>query len=248
MLRNELIAWINQVLEVDNFQDYAPNGLQVEGREMVQKIVCAVTASRAAIDYAIGQKADMLLVHHGMFWKNEMPCIVGWKKERISRLLAHQINLLAYHLPLDAHPKWGNNAMLAERLAWKLEGTAEQGLLNIGRTEKKQSLFEFANHIEQVLQRKPLVIGDWDKTIENIAWCSGGAQGFFPAVCMDSKIDAYITGEASEAQYHYAHETGTAFIAAGHHATEKFGVQALSRAICDEFGVQSVFFDEENPI
>ena len=248
MLRNELIAWINQALEIDNFQDYAPNGLQVEGRDNVQKIVCAVTASRAAIDYAIEQQADMLLVHHGMFWKNEMPCIVGWKKERISRLLAHQINLVAYHLPLDAHHEWGNNAMLAKRLAWKLESTSEQGLLNIGSTEKKQSLLELAAHIERVLQRKPLVIGDLDKTIENIAWCSGGAQGFFPAVCMDSKIDAYITGEASEAQYHYARETNTAFSAAGHHATEKFGVQALSAAISEEFMLQSIFFDENNPI
>ncbi len=246
--RDDLLTWLDTQLAVADYQDYVPNGLQVEGRTQVRKILCAVTASRAAIDAAVTAGADMLLVHHGMFWKSEPVSIVGWKKERIRLLLVHDINLAAYHLPLDAHPEWGNNAQLAQRLHWQCEyTTGEQGLLCLGRTPQTQSLAQLAQDLETLLQRKPLVIGQPEQMIERIAWCSGGAQGFFQAA-YDAGAQVFVTGEASEAQYHLAQETGMAFIAAGHHATERYGVQALVQAIAAEFPVESIFFDEANPI
>ncbi|MBR7001384.1 MAG: Nif3-like dinuclear metal center hexameric protein [Neisseriaceae bacterium] len=248
MLRNELIAYIDTLLNTQQFKDYAPNGLQVEGGMEVNKILCAVTASRAAIEKAIEIQADTLLVHHGMFWKNEPPCIVGWKKQRIFKLLHNNINLLAYHLPLDAQPEIGNNAQLAQKLGFSVETFCEeQGLLAICFSEKNQTLENLCQTIAKELNRTPLVIGNPNKIIQKLAICTGGGQGFFQAAC-NLDADAFITGEASEAQFHLARETETAFIATGHHATERYGIQALAQKISQTFAVECVFFDEDNPI
>ena len=249
VLRNDIINWCNQQLAIAQFKDYAPNGLQVEGAAQVSKIVCAVTASRAAIEFAAAEGAQMLLVHHGLFWKSEPVGIVGWKRQRIAALLVHDINLVGYHLPLDVHPQWGNNAQLAARLGWQVEAqTGEQNLLMLGRLPEAVSLARLQADIGAVLGAVPLLISDKpDRMAHKIAWCTGGAQGFFQAA-IDLGVDAFITGEVSEAQYHLAHETGVAFLAAGHHASERYGVQALAAAIKAQFGLPVVFFDEANPV
>lgn len=245
--RRTILDWCDETLQTDLFKDYAPNGLQIEGRSEIRKIVTAVTASRAACDYAVKQQADMLLVHHGMFWKSEPATITGWKKDRIATLLKHEINMAGYHLPLDAHPELGNNARLAKLMDWTTERRfGEQNLLNAGRLNTPKTLGELSAKLHQKLSRKPVAIGDETRIIENIVWCTGGAQGFFQTA-IDEGADAYITGEISEAQFHLANETGTAFISAGHHATERYGIQALGEAIAATFGIETVFFDEQNP-
>ncbi|OSI36325.1 Nif3-like dinuclear metal center hexameric protein [Neisseria dumasiana] len=245
--RRTILDWCDETLQTDLFKDYTPNGLQIEGRSEIRKIVTAVTASRAACDYAVKQQADMLLVHHGMFWKSEPATITGWKKDRIATLLKHEINMAGYHLPLDAHPELGNNARLAKLMDWTTERRfGEQNLLNAGRLNTPKTLGELSAKLHQKLGRKPVAIGDETRIIENIVWCTGGAQGFFQTA-IDEGADAYITGEISEAQFHLANETGTAFISAGHHATERYGIQALGEAIAATFGIETVFFDEQNP-
>ena len=246
--RQTLLDWCDATLETARFKDYAPNGLQVEGRTGIRRILTAVTASRAAIDHAVVTGADMLLVHHGMFWKSEPATITGWKKQRIAALLAHDINLAGYHLPLDAHPELGNNAQLAKRCGWLPEYRfGDQDLLAAGRNGKRgQTLTGLADDIAAALGRRPTVAGDPERVLDKLVWCSGGAQGYFQAA-IDHGADAYITGEISEAQYHLANETGTVFISAGHHATERYGIQALGSAIADTFGIEVSFFDEANP-
>lgn len=245
--RQEILAWCDRTLQTAAFKDYAPNGLQVEGSSRVGRILTSVTASLAAVRRAAEQGADMLLVHHGMFWKSEPVTLTGWKKERIAALLAHNINLVGYHLPLDAHPELGNNARLAAKLGLIGEYTCgEQNLLHIGRLQQPATLAEFAAEIERKLQRKPVVIGNPGQTLNRAAWCTGGAQGFFQTA-IDSGAEVYITGEISEAQYHLANETGAAFISAGHHATERYGVRALGEALAAAFDVEVEHFDEENP-
>lgn len=246
--RAQILQWCDETLQTAQFKDYAPNGLQVEGAEEIRTVVTAVTASRAAIDFAAACNAQMLLVHHGMFWKSEPPVITGWKKQRIAALLAHNINLAGYHLPLDAHPVLGNNAQLAQRLGWTQTATfGEQNLLNIGTLpEDTRTLDALCARIEQTLGRKPVAVGDPKSSLHTVAWCTGGAQGYFQQAA-DAGADVYITGEISEAQYHLARETGTAFISAGHHATERYGVQALGNALAAEFGLAVRFFDEDNP-
>ncbi|EPH9012252.1 Nif3-like dinuclear metal center hexameric protein [Neisseria gonorrhoeae] len=247
VLRRDFLAWCDETLQTASFKDYAPNGLQVEGREYIGKIVTSVTASRAAIDFAVEQKADLLLVHHGMFWKNELPTVTGWKKERIAALLRHDINMAGYHLPLDVHPILGNNAQLADRLGFATEKRfGEQNLLNSGSLKQAKTLGALAAHIETVLQRKPVSIGNPEREIRRVAWCTGGAQGFFQTA-IDEGVDLYLTGEISEAQYHLANETGTAFISAGHHATERYGVRALAESAAEVFGLEVCHFDENNP-
>lgn len=247
VLRRDFLAWCDETLQTASFKDYAPNGLQVEGREYIGKIVTSVTASRAAIDFAVEQKADLLLVHHGMFWKNELPTVTGWKKERIAALLRHDINMAGYHLPLDVHPILGNNAQLADRLGFATEKRfGEQNLLNSGSLKQAKTLGALAAHIETVLRRKPVVIGKPEREIRRVAWCTGGAQGFFQTA-IDEGVDLYLTGEISEAQYHLANETGTAFISAGHHATERYGVRALAESVAEVFGLEVCHFDENNP-
>ena len=245
--RSQILDWCGETLQVSLFKDYAPNGLQVEGRESVGKIVTSVTASKAAIDFAVQQQADMLLVHHGMFWKSEPQTITGWKKERIATLLANGINMAAYHLPLDAHPQLGNNAQLAALFGWETDKRfGEQNLLNIGRLKEPATLPQLLAQLEQTLGRAPVAAGNPQRLLKTVAWCTGGAQGFFQTA-IDAGADVYVTGEISEAQYHLANETGTVFISAGHHATERYGVRALGDEIAAVFGVEVIHFDENNP-
>ena len=245
--RQEVLDWCSETLQPSMFQDYAPNGLQVEGKENIHTIVTAVTASLAAIEYAVSKNADMLLVHHGYFWRSEPITITGWKKLRIATLLQHQINMVGYHLPLDAHSTLGNNAQLAQLLGWKLESLAgEQNLLNIGRLNQPCTLDQLADDLTTKLQHKPIAIGASDKLLRRIAWCTGGAQNFFQ-VAIEAGVDVFVTGEISESQYHMAQESGVAFISAGHHATERYGVQALGAALAKRFNMDIYFFDEKNP-
>ena len=245
--RQEVLDWCSETLQPSMFQDYAPNGLQVEGKENIHTIVTAVTASLAAIEYAVSKNADMLLVHHGYFWRSEPITITGWKKLRIATLLQHQINMVGYHLPLDAHSTLGNNAQLAQLLGWKLESLAgEQNLLNIGRLNQPCTLAQLADDLTTKLQHKPIIIGDSNKLLHRIAWCTGGAQNFFQ-VAIEAGVDVFVTGEISESQYHMAQESGVAFISAGHHATERYGVQALGAALAKRFNMDIYFFDEKNP-
>lgn len=246
--RQDLLQWCDAQLQTHTFRDYAPNGLQVEGTKQIRKIITAVTASRAAIEHAAEQGADTLLVHHGMFWKSEPVTLTGWKRERIAILLKNNINLIGYHLPLDAHPEWGNNAQLAKMFNWQPEKQfGEQNLLNIGTLPENQNTLEkLLICLEKTLGRKPVYVGELSGSLKKIAWCSGGAQGFFQDA-IDAGADVYITGEISEPQFHLANETGVAFVSAGHHATERGGVQALGAAIQAHFGVEVAFFDEANP-
>jgi dinuclear metal center YbgI/SA1388 family protein len=248
MQRDELARYLDQLLDAPRFRDYCPNGLQVEGRTEVKRIVSGVTASQALVEAAIAAGADALLVHHGYFWKGEDGRITGTRRRRIGLLLQHDISLFAYHLPLDAHAELGNNAQLAALLGLTAEGRAgDQDILVHGRIAAPQPLAGFAAHVEARLARAPTVIGDPARRIERLAWCTGGAQGHFEeAIALG--VDAFITGEISEPQVHLARETGVAFIAAGHHATERFGVQAVGGHLAARFGLEHSFIDVPNPV
>ncbi len=248
MKRDELVRYLNALLEIERFKDYSPNGLQVEGRSDVRRIVAGVTASQALIDAAIEREADALLVHHGWFWRGEDARITGFRKARMQSLLRHDINLMAYHLPLDAHSELGNNAQLAHHLGWQTEGRfGEQDLGWVGKIDKPQTLATLTQTITKVLQREPLVIAGDNRLVQKIAWCSGGGQCYFEQA-LSLGVDAYLSGEISEHTVHLARESGVSFIAAGHHATERFGVQALSRHLRQEFGLECDFVDIDNPI
>lgn len=248
MNRDELDAYLNRFLEVPKFQDYCPNGLQVEGRAEVRKIVSGVTASLALLEAAVAADADALLVHHGYFWKSEDARLVGPKRRRIALLLEHNLNLFAFHLPLDAHPAVGNNAELARRLGFEVEGWfGEQNTAAFGRLQQPATLADLAFEVGARLAREPLVIGDAARPVTRIAWCTGAAQGYLEeAVALG--VDAYLSGEASEQTVHLARESGVAFIAAGHHATERYGVQALGRHLAERFGLEHQFIDIPNPV
>ncbi|MFZ2541373.1 MAG: Nif3-like dinuclear metal center hexameric protein [Gallionella sp.] len=248
MLLDELRDYNASLLQTGLFKDYCPNGLQVEGRAEVRRIATGVTASQQVLDEAIAWGADAILVHHGYFWRNEDATIVGIKKRRIAQLLRNDVSLLAYHLPLDAHAELGNNAQLGKLLGLVEQGRfGEQNIAWLGAVETPQSLKQFALQLGHDLQRTPQVIGDGDKRISKVAWCSGGAQGYFEAAIAQG-VDAYITGEISEQSFHLANETGVAYIAAGHHATERFGIQALGEHLATRFGLAHQFFDQANPI
>lgn len=245
--RQEIMAWCDDFLQVSAFKDYAPNGLQVEGRDTVKKVVGSVTASLAAIKFAAEQNADLLLVHHGLFWKSEPVPIVGWKHRRIAALIRHNINMAGYHLPLDAHPEVGNNARLAALMGWQTDGqTGEQNLMMFGRPAQPQSGEQLVAGLADKLEQAVVHAGDWSKPIKKLAWCTGGAQGFFQEA-IELGADAFVTGEISEAQYHLANETGALFVSAGHHATERYGIQALGARLQQHFDVDFCFFDEQNP-
>lgn len=248
MHRIELIGILDDALEPHRYKDYAPNGLQVEGKAEITKVLFGVTASEALIDVAIAKQADAIIVHHGYFWKNEDSRILGIKRRRLAKLLAHDINLIAYHLPLDAHPQLGNNVQLAEECGWIVDGcTGENNLLWYGHPSATVSLADFANTIEQRLQRAPLVLGKTDRAIHRIAWCTGGADSFFPQA-IELGVDLFITGEASEPCAHLAAESDVAFIAAGHHATERGGVRAMAAWLDRHEELDCEFVDLWNPI
>jgi dinuclear metal center YbgI/SA1388 family protein len=254
--RDELLTYVAELLNVAAFTDYAPNGLQVAGRAELKKIVTGVTACQALVDAAVERGADALLVHHGYFWKGEDPCVVGMKQRRLKALLAADINLLAYHLPLDAHPELGNNAQLAKMLGLKLEGTFGSGsgpeIGQFGRLEQAQNAEAFAAQITQQLGREPLHIGPLDMAggegeINTIAWCSGAAQSYIEMAAALG-VDAFLSGEISEPTVHIAREYGMHFFSAGHHATERGGVQALGAHLAERFGLDVEFVDIENPV
>ncbi len=248
MLLRELCDFCDEYLKVDDFNDYCPNGLQVEANPRVEHIVCGVTASQALIDAAIEQGADTLIVHHGYFWKGESQAITGYKARRITSLIRNDINLLAYHLPLDAHPEVGNNAQLARVMDWQLSRVSgEQDLLFEGRLPQPQSLAELTEQLDVRLDTRALAIAGGDHAIERIAWCTGAAQSFIEAAAACG-VDAFVSGEISEPSFHLARELGIHYIAAGHHATERFGVQALAAEIANRFAVWQQFIDIANPV
>ncbi len=243
----QLEQYLNELLRVDRYKDYAPNGLQVEGRAEVKKVICGVTASQELINDAINKKADAILVHHGYFWKGEQPVITGIKQRRIHALLTHGINLYGYHLPLDGHEVLGNNAQLAK--LWGIERAqpiAPFELIWTGRLPTV-SVDNFKELLKTTLDREPLVIKAGDKPISKVAWCSGGAQGFLEQAA-SLGVDAYVSGEASEKTYHEAKEYGVHYFGAGHHATERGGIQALSSYLCEHQGLDCEFIDLYNPI
>ena len=243
----ELVSRLDTLLEPWKFKDYCPNGLQVEGARRIERIVCGVTASQALLDEAVRLDADAVLVHHGYFWKGEPAAVTGIKRQRLATLLANNLHLLAYHLPLDAHPQFGNNAGLAQALGLQMQGTAgEQGLLAWGVPENSCNVGELALRTSGALERLPLVIGSLERPVRRVAWCTGGGQGMF-ADAVDLSVDAFITGEASEYCCHLARESGVAFLAAGHHATERGGIRALSEWLTENTDLDVTFIDIPNP-
>ena len=250
-----LATWLDGTLQTARFKDYCPNGLQVEGKAQVGHIVTGVTASEALLRAAVERQADAVLVHHGWFWKNEDPRVRGPRRARLALALAYNLNLYAYHLPLDAHPQWGNNVQLARVLGFNPDMRAEgvpltcdaAGLVWQGTAADIDTLGQLTQRVHERLGRQPLVIGDASRPVRRIAWCTGAAQGML-ADAIDAGADAYITGEISEPTVHLARETGVSFISAGHHATERYGVQALGAAIARQFGLRVEFIDIDNPV
>jgi dinuclear metal center YbgI/SA1388 family protein len=245
---NDLNNYLNQLLQPERFSDYCPNGLQVEGKREINKIVTGVTASLALLEAALQANADAVLVHHGYFWRGEDLQITGIKKRRIQFLLQHEINLFAYHLPLDMHPELGNNVMLAKQLGLSVMGwTGEKNMLALAELNPLQTLKEFAALVEAKLKRAPQVIGDLNKPIKHIALCTGAAQGYIEQALV-AGADVYISGEISEQTVHVARESGMSYISAGHHATERYGIQALGEHLAQKFGLAHEFIDIDNPI
>jgi len=246
----ELVKTANQWLMPKPIQDYCPNGLQVEGRERVHKLVTGVTASQALLDAAIAAGADAILVHHGYFWKNEPAQVVGLKKKRLQTLLKHDVSLLAYHLPLDLHDELGNNVRLGQHLEFNIKeppaGT-ETGLLRVGELSQPMTPQELAAHIGRCLGRMPQHIEGGPDRIQTIAWCTGAAQGYIDQA-LELGVDAYLSGEISEPTVHTAREGGIHYFAAGHHATERYGVQALGQRLAETFGLEHQFIDIDNPV
>ncbi|MDY0743025.1 Nif3-like dinuclear metal center hexameric protein [Paucibacter sp. R3-3] len=243
----QLVRHLDTLLEAHRFKDYGPNGLQVEGRGEIRHIVCGVTASLALIDAAIVAGADAILVHHGLFWRGQDGRVTGWMKQRLAKLLLHEINLIAYHLPLDAHPELGNNAQLGRRFGWRADGRfGDQDLGFTGPLAEPQTLASLTSQMSGVLGRDVVAVPGDGRPLRRVAWCTGGAQGFFEAA-IATGADVYVTGEISEPQAHYAAETGVAFIAAGHHATERYGVQAVAAQAAEALGLTQQFIDIPNP-
>ena len=247
---NTIVDYLDGYLEVAKFSDYCPNGLQVEGKPEVQKIISGVTASQALIDAAISESADAILVHHGYFWRGEVAAITGTRRRRIKALLDHDISLLAYHLPLDAHPEIGNNASLAHQLGLQIDGVVDSGpakhILFYGHTEQPYSVDSFEELLAQRLQRNPVVVRGSGEPLQRIAWCTGGAQGYIEEAAKLG-VDAYLSGEISEQTTHAARENELHYFAAGHHATERYGAPALGEHLSQRYGVQHMFIEIDNP-
>jgi dinuclear metal center YbgI/SA1388 family protein len=248
--RTELLQAFDSLLQPERFRDYGPNGLQVEGRAGVRKLVSGVTASRALIEAAVEAGADALFVHHGLFWRGQDGRVTGWMKERLRLLLAHDINLYAYHLPLDAHPELGNNAQLGARLGLQAQGRfGEQELGWLGAPAGDAAYADgaaLAQLVERALGRPVILVDGARRPIRKIAWCTGGAQGYFEAA-IAAGADAYLTGEISEPQAHYARECGVAYLACGHHATERYGAPAVAAHVAVQLGLVHEFIEIDNP-
>ena len=180
MERAELQRYLDNLLEVGRFRDYSPNGLQVEGRAEIRRIVCGVTASQALLDAALARDADAVLVHHGYFWRGEDACVTGLRRKRLGTLLGSDINLFAYHLPLDAHPELGNNAQLGRLMGWTPEGRfGEQDIGWIGQLAQPTRAELLVRQLAARLGREPLLLGEPARVVKRIAWCTGGAQSYF---------------------------------------------------------------------
>ena len=249
VLRDDLANFLANELDINRFRDYCPNGLQVEGRERVDLIVTGVTASLALLEAARDAGADAVIVHHGYFWRGEDARVIGTKQRRLKLLMMNDMNLFAYHLPLDAHPELGNNAQLGKRLGLIADSRfAEQDLGWIGRADAAmRTVADLAAAVERILGRAPLVIGDTSKPLSRVAWCTGAAQNAF-GDAIAAGADVYLSGEISEQTVHLAHESGAVYLACGHHATERYGVQALGEYLANTFGVRHQFIDIPNPV
>jgi dinuclear metal center YbgI/SA1388 family protein len=245
--RDELAKYLALTLDINRFRDFCPNGLQVEGRPDIKTLVTGVTASLALIEAALDVDADAILVHHGYFWRNEDQRIVGAKQRRLKMLMKHDVNLFAYHLPLDMHPELGNNAQLAKLLGLTAESRfGEDDLGWMGAAAGLDTLKDLASRIEQRLGRKPLLIGDPLRPVGRIGWCTGAAQNFL-ADAVAAGANTYISGEISEPTVHIARENGVAYLSCGHHATERYGVQSLGQHVSERFGIAHHFIDIDNP-
>jgi dinuclear metal center YbgI/SA1388 family protein len=245
--RDELTDYLNEYLSVPAFSDYCPNGLQVEGKTDIRRLVTGVTASQRLIDEAIDRQADAILVHHGYFWKGEAAALTGIKRNRLAALLANNINLYAYHLPLDAHPDVGNNAQLARLMGWNVTGQIDNSLVMLGEVEGDQTGASLRQQLTEALEFDVLHIGESEDPIESIAWCTGAAQGFLQQA-IDAGVDAFVSGEISEPTVHLARESGVHYFAAGHHATERGGPAALGLHLAQRFGVSVEFIDLPIPV
>lgn len=248
MKLQELIDYTGQILQVERFRDYCPNGLQVQGRPEIGKIVSGVTASMQLLEAAHQAGADAILVHHGYFWRNEEPAVVGMKRQRLKYLLQHDLNLLAYHLPLDAHPEFGNNVQLGRLLGFEVQRwIGEPAIVACSELDTPTALADLAALVSDRLHRAPLVIGDADRRLKHVAWCTGAAQSYME-LAISQGVDVFISGEISEQTVHLARESGVAYIAAGHHATERYGVQALGHHLAERFSIEHIFIDIDNPV
>jgi dinuclear metal center YbgI/SA1388 family protein len=245
--RDELQSHLALLLAVERFRDYGPNGLQVEGRPQVHRLITGVTASLALIEAAAREQADAILVHHGLFWRGHDGRLTGWLRARLAPLLAHGINLFAYHLPLDAHADLGNNAQFGARLGLRADGRfGDQDLGFAADAGGLDSTAALQAAVQRVCRRVPVVVPGDGRVLRRIGWCTGGAQGTFEAA-IAAGVDAYLTGEISEPQAHIARETGVAFVACGHHATERFGAPAVGAHLAERFGLEHRFIEIDNP-
>ena len=248
--RDSVVSYINRTLDIAAFEDYCPNGLQVAGRQEIRHIVSGVTASQRFLDAAIDAGADAVLVHHGYFWRGESQVLTGMKLARIKRLLEADLSLMAYHLPLDVHPELGNNAQLAKVLSLivdeRVSAGGTPGLFFVGHLAEPVSCAQFSAKVSAALGRTATVVGHHNRPVKRVGWCTGGAQRFI-GQAIDLGLDAYISGEISEQTAHEARESGVLFVAAGHHATERYGVQALGAQISSNLQVTHQFIDVDNP-
>lgn len=249
--RDHLVDYLSDYLSCRLFQDYVPNGLQIEGRKKITQICTAVTASDSVVAHACVLQADALIVHHGYFWRGESLVISGMKRQRIGRIMASNMNLFAYHLPLDCHPDLGNNACLAELLGVNSVQMHSAGqtsnLLWTGYLPEASQASELSALIERKLKRKPLCLSTHDRPIHRLAWCSGAAQDFIEQA-HQLGADAYLSGEISERTYYQAQELGIHYYACGHHATERYGIQALGQHLSAQFDLRHQFIDSDNPV
>ena len=248
--RDQLKRALDEELNSAAFNDYCPNGLQVEGSAVISRVVSGVTACQALIDRAVALEAEAILVHHGYFWRGEDPCLVGMKGRRVSALIRANINLFAYHLPLDNLPTLGNNAGLGRALKFSSWSSLKEHDASYpvftGSYEKNRPLSEVSQFLSEVLGRSITTVGEADTTIRSVAWCTGGGQGYIDDAA-DAGVDLFITGEMSEQTVHVARERNIAFIAAGHHATERFGARALGDWVAKKFGIEHEFVDVDSP-
>jgi dinuclear metal center YbgI/SA1388 family protein len=244
----DLVRYLDGLLDASAIKDYCPNGLQVEGAPVVSRAVFAVTASLAVVEQAATEGAEALIVHHGWFWRGEDARVIGPRRRRLARLLAADLNLIGYHLPLDLHPELGNNAQFGNRMGWRVDRTGgDRNLIAFHETDQPLAAARLGELLRERLDREPLLVGKLDREVKRIAWCTGGAQDMLDAA-IDMGADAFVSGEISERTTHLAREAGVVYAAAGHHATERYGIQALGKHLAERFGIDAIFIDDPNPV